>query len=108
MERKKLRELATCRVIAHGDNVVFLGPPGTGKPPLAIAWGLQAVQQGYRTWCTAALPRLATLTKAYAEHRLEERLTPYWVPKLRLLDAMGSIPTARQGAHLSFQLISRR
>jgi DNA replication protein DnaC len=27
----QIRELATCRWIAHGDAALFLGPPGTGK-----------------------------------------------------------------------------
>src|SRR5262249_44902327 len=32
VDRKKLQEVATSGFIEHGDNVVFLGPPGTGKP----------------------------------------------------------------------------
>jgi len=31
VDRKKLQELATCRFLEHGDNLVFLGPPGTGR-----------------------------------------------------------------------------
>jgi DNA replication protein DnaC len=42
---------------------VFLGPPGTGKTHLAIALGLKAVQQGYRTLFTAALPLIAALNE---------------------------------------------
>jgi DNA replication protein DnaC len=29
----KIRDLATCRWVANGDNVVLLGPPGVGKRP---------------------------------------------------------------------------
>ena len=31
----KIRDLATCRWVANGDNVVLLGPPGVGKTHLA-------------------------------------------------------------------------
>jgi DNA replication protein DnaC len=31
VERKKLQELATGRCLDHGENIVCLGPPGTGK-----------------------------------------------------------------------------
>ena len=32
VDRQKLQKLAACRFIEHGDNVVFLGLPGVGKP----------------------------------------------------------------------------
>jgi DNA replication protein DnaC len=108
VDRKKVQELAICRFIEHGDNVVFLGPPGTGKTHLAIVLGLKAVQQRYRPLFTSAMSLIAALTKAYAENRLEERFKHYSLPKLLIIDEIGDIPIDQHGAHLFFQLISRR
>jgi len=37
LDQRQIRELATCRWIAHGDALLFLGPPGTGKTQVSIA-----------------------------------------------------------------------
>jgi DNA replication protein DnaC len=108
LDAKRLRELAGCRWIEHGENLMFLGPPGVGKTHLAVALGLRAIQQGYRTAFTSATALLTTLTKAYAENRLEETLKAYCVPKLLIIDEIGYMPIDRQGANLFFQLVSRR
>jgi DNA replication protein DnaC len=105
---KKLRELATCTFIEGAENVVFLGPPGTGKTHLSVAIGLKAIGRGYRTLFTSAAALIVALNKAYAENRLEERLKAFCVPKLLIIDEIGYVPVDPHGAHLLFQLISRR
>ncbi len=46
---RQIRELAECRWIAHGDAVLFLWPPGTGKSHLAVALEREAIQRKSET-----------------------------------------------------------
>lgn len=108
IDKKRIRELATCRFIANGENVIFLGPPGVGKTHLAVALGIKAVTEGCRTYFTQAMPLIASLTRAYTENKIEERLKLLCQPKLLIIDEIGYIPIDPHGAHLFFQLVSRR
>ena len=74
IDKKRIKELGECRFIPNGENVIFLGPPGVGKTHLAVALGVKAVTEGYRTYFTQAMPLIASLTRAYAENRIEVRL----------------------------------
>lgn len=57
---------------------------------------------------STAAALIANLNKAYAENRLEEKLKAYCIAKVLIIDEIGYVPIDVHGAHLLFQLISRR
>jgi len=106
--RQLVEHLATSTFVAKADNVVLLGPPGTGKTHLAIALGLKACQHGCSVLFDTAAGWIDRLAADHAAGRLAARLNDLARTDLLIIDELGYIPLNADAANLMFQLVSAR
>lgn len=85
---RQVRELATGRFIAPGENGLLLGPPGVGKTHLAIALGMTAIAHGISVYVLTLADLVEMLHRDLKEDRLAERLRTLCTPRLLILDEM--------------------
>jgi DNA replication protein DnaC len=108
LRRDTLLHLGTLDFVAGRENVVFLGPPGTGKTHLAIGLGIRACQAGHRVAFATASQWVSRLAEAHAQGRLQQELTRLGRTPLLIVDEVGYIPFEAEAANLFFQLVSAR
>jgi DNA replication protein DnaC len=108
IKRDVIAHLGTMDFTVEANNVVFLGPPGTGKTHLAIGLGIRACQAGHRVAFATAADWVARLDAAHAKGALHEELTRLGRIPLLVIDEVGYIPFEAEAANLFFQLVSSR
>ena len=108
LKRDIIAHLGTLDFVTARDNVVFLGPPGTGKTHLAIGLAMRACQAGHRVLFATAAEWVARLAEAHHAGRLQAELTRLGRYPLLVVDEVGYIPFEPEAANLFFQLVSSR
>jgi DNA replication protein DnaC len=108
MNRALLYDLATARFIGQREDVLLLGPPGTGKSHLAQSIGRAAIQQGYRVIYREAHTLLEELADATLAGTRKMYLTELATVPLLIIDDLGMRKLAHTAAEDLLELIMRR
>lgn len=108
LNKMQVLELARCEWIDRRENVIALGPSGTGKTHVALGLGLAACQKGMSVGFTTAAALVSEMMEARDERRLlrfQKQMAAY---QLLIVDELGFVPLSKTGAELLFELISQR
>lgn len=108
LKREQIAHLGTLDFVIARDNVVFLGPPGTGKTHLATGIAIRACQAGHRVLFATASQWVDRLATAHHDGRLQDELRRLGRYPLLVIDEVGYIPFEPEAANLFFQLVSAR
>jgi len=108
LNKMRVLELARCEWIERRENVIALGPSGTGKTHIALGLGLAACQKGLAVGFTTAAALVHELMEARDERRLLRLQKQLVRHKLLIIDELGFVPLSKTGAELLFETISQR
>lgn len=106
--KKRIYDLATCRFIADARDVLFLGPPGTGKSFLSQAIGLEAIKAGYVVLYRSIFDLVRDFLHDEAMAGQDKVLLRYLKPDLLIIDDMGMKRLPKQSGEYLLEVILRR
>ncbi len=108
LNKMQVLELARCEWIDRCENVIALGPSGTGKTHVALGLGMAACQKGLTVRFITAAAIVHELMEARDERQLLRLQKQLVKQNLLIIDELGFVPLSKTGAELLFEMISQR
>ncbi len=108
IKKSTIFELATGRFVQEKRDVLFLGPPGTGKSHLAQCIGMSAIRCGYTVYYRSIFDVVRDFLHDEAMEGHERLLQRYLKPDLLIIDDMGMKQLPKRSGEYLFEIIMRR
>lgn len=108
VSKTKIKALSSGQFIDDAEDVVIVGPIGTGKTHLAIALGVEAARRRTRVIYTRVADLVRELIEARDERQLVRLHRRYGRVPLLILDELGFVPLNKTEAELLFNLLADR
>ena len=106
MPRATFDYLAGLEWIRARENLVLVGPAGTGKSHLLVALGLAAVEAGIRVRYFAATDLVETLYRGLADNSVGRVIEGLLRADLVIVDELGFAPLDDAGTQLLFRFVA--
>ncbi len=108
IKRKQIFDLATCKFVRDAQDVLFLGPPGTGKSHLVQSIGYQAIKAGHTVLYRSIFDMVRDFLHDEALGGEDKVLNRYLKPELLIIDDMGMKQLPKRSGEYLFEIIMRR
>lgn len=108
LNRKLVFELATARFVSRHEDVLLLGPPGTGKSHLVQAIGTAVIGQGHTVYYREAHTLIEELMNATLDARRKKHMADLEGVELLIIDDLGMRKLPPTAAEDLLEIIMRR
>ena len=108
LSRTLLNELSSCRFVEKGENVLLVGPTGTGKSHLAQGLAYEAIKRGYRVLYRPLHHLVDRLYAGRADGTFHKVYTNILRVDVLILDDFGLVPLSTRGAQDLYEIIRDR
>ena len=108
LNRKLVFELATARFVSQHEDVLLLGPPGTGKSHLVQAIGSAAIAQGHQVYYREAHVLIEELMDATLDDLRKAAMADLERVELLIIDDLGMRKLPPTAAEDLLEIIMRR